>query len=196
MREDSPGQNVPESAQESNQLMLLLIEQIKELIRRLDEPNRAGTSQERGLPSADGAFKFADSQTGNRLTNEGDRLIRAVRPPLPDPRLVRKIIQQRQMRARFLDGDLFADPAWDMLLDLTASRVEHVRVSVTSLCIASCVPPTTALRWISQMIDAGLFERFEDETDRRRAFLQLTDRAIEAMSRYFHELGKSAVGLI
>ena len=50
---------------------------------------------------------------------------------------------QRQLRARFFDGELFADPTWDMLLDLTAARVEHTRVSVTSLCIASGVPPTT-----------------------------------------------------
>ena len=122
----------------------------------------------------------------------GERLTRAMRPPLPDPRLVRRIIQQRQLRARFFDGDLFADPAWDMLLDLTAARVEHVRVSVTSLCIASGVPPTTALRWISQMSEAGLLERIEDETDRRRAFIQLTEKASDAMSRYFHELGKAA----
>ncbi len=59
-----------------------------------------------------------------------------------------RIIRQRQLRARFFDGELFADPAWDMLLDLTAARVEARRVSVTSLCIASGVPPTTALRWI------------------------------------------------
>jgi DNA-binding MarR family transcriptional regulator len=100
------------------------------------------------------------------------------------------------LRARFFDGDLFADPAWDMLLDLTAARVEHVRVSVTSLCIASGVPPTTALRWISQMTDAGLLERIEDETDRRRAFIQLTDKAVEAMSRYFHELAKAGAQIV
>ena len=100
------------------------------------------------------------------------------------------------MRARFFDGDLFADPAWDMLLDLTAARAEHSRVSVTSLCIASGVPPTTALRWISQMTDAGLLERAEDETDRRRAFITLTDRAADAMARYFAELGKAAAQLV
>ena len=79
-----------------------------------------------------------------------------------------------------------------MLLDLTAARVEHTRVSVTSLCIASGVPPTTALRWIGQMTEAGLLERVEDETDRRRAFITLTDAAAEAMARYFAELGQSA----
>jgi hypothetical protein len=110
---------------------------------------------------------------------------------LPDPRVVRTIIRQRQMRAKFFDGALFADPAWDMLLDLTAARAEHGRVSVSSLCIASGVPPTTALRWIGQMTCVGLFERVEDETDRRRAFIVLSDTATSAMARYFAELGRA-----
>jgi DNA-binding MarR family transcriptional regulator len=115
---------------------------------------------------------------------------------LPDPRLLRRILRQRQLRARFFDGDLFADPAWDILLDLTAARAEHKRVSVTSLCIASGVPPTTALRWIGQMTEAGLLERIEDDTDRRRAFIALTDRAADGMARYFAELGNGAGRLI
>ena len=124
------------------------------------------------------------------LANGDERLVRTPRPPLPDPRLVRRIIAQRQLRARFFDPELFADPAWDILLDLTAARAEHARVSVTSLCIASGVPPTTALRWIGQMTEAGLLERVEDESDRRRAFIALTDAAADAMARYFAELGK------
>jgi DNA-binding MarR family transcriptional regulator len=100
------------------------------------------------------------------------------------------------MRARFFDGDLFADPAWDMLLDLTAAHAEHAKVSVTSLCIASGVPPTTALRWIGQMTEAGLLQRMEDETDRRRAFIALTAKAEEAMCGYFEEMGETAQRLV
>ncbi len=125
-----------------------------------------------------------------------DTQVRQARPALPDPRLVRRIIEQRQKRARFFDGELFADPAWDMLLDLTAARAEHVRVSVTSLCIASGVPPTTALRWIGQMVEAGLFVRVEDESDRRRAFIALSDHAADAMARYFAALGREAPHLL
>lgn len=102
-------------------------------------------------------------------------------------------MRQRQLRARFFDAELFADPAWDILLDLTAARAEHARVSVTSLCIASGVPPTTALRWIGQMTQAGLLIRLEDETDKRRAFIALSDGAADGMARYFAELGKGAV---
>ena len=126
----------------------------------------------------------------------GERPVRAARPSLPDPRLVRRIIQHRQARGKFFDGDLFADPAWDMLLDLTAARAEHARVSVTSLCIAAGVPPTTALRWIGQMTKAGLLERVEDDADKRRAFIALTDRTAEAMARYFAELGGEAERLV
>jgi DNA-binding MarR family transcriptional regulator len=42
------------------------------------------------------------------------------------------------------------------------------------------------------MTDAGLFRRVEDDTDRRRAFIALTDRAADAMARYFAEIGASA----
>ncbi|MBA4164875.1 MAG: MarR family transcriptional regulator [Erythrobacter sp.] len=181
-----------ELAEDERLVLLRLTEQVAEIAERLERMGRQGLA-------ADGsAFRFespkrefrgeADDVTGGHL--------RPSRPSLPDPRLVRQIIQQRQMRARFFDGALFADPAWDMLLDLTASRAEHVRVSVTSLCIASGVPPTTALRWIGQMVDAGLFVRTEDGVDKRRAFIALSDQAAEAMARYFAELGKAAAKLV
>lgn len=134
--------------------------------------------------SSDSAFRF-DAAPVEPASNY---VIRHTRAPLPDPRLLRQIIRQRRLRTRFFDGDLFADPAWDMLLDLAAARAEHKRVSVTSLCIASGVPSTTALRWINVLTDAGLIERIEDDTDRRRAFLALTDRAADAMARYFAEI--------
>lgn len=113
-------------------------------------------------------------------------------PTLPNPSLVREIIRQRQLRARFFDDGLFADPAWDILLDLTAAMAEGKQVSVSSLCIAACVPPTTALRWISQMTESGLLDRVQDMADKRRAFIQLSDRASGAMSAYFQRLDNGA----
>ena len=109
---------------------------------------------------------------------------------------MRRIIRQRQLRARFFDGELFADPAWDMLLDLTAARAEHRRVSVTSLCIAAAVPATTALRWIQQMTDMGILQRQADPVDKRRAFITLADDVADAMARYFEELGKDAAKIV
>jgi hypothetical protein len=196
------GNRVRELSEEDRISLLRLTEQVSHIAQKLEQlsgqaPAQADSNAFRfdgGGPVHDAAPAPAAGEP--RYDDTGDRLVRAARPPLPDPRLVRKIIRQRQLRARFFEGDLFADPAWDMLLDLTAARVEHVRVSVTSLCIASGVPPTTALRWIGQMTDAGLLQRVDDETDRRRAFITLTDKAADAMARYFAELGASSNSLV
>ena len=150
----------------------------------------------------EGAILSAEQRRANRNAGTGKsrdgaiRLIGEPRPPEPDPRLLRRIIRQRQLRARFFDKNLFADPAWDMLLELTAARAENVRISVTSLCIASGVPATTALRWIDQMTRDGLFERHGDKADRRRTYVTLTDKAANSMARYFAELDTMVTRLI
>ncbi|HEU0311150.1 MAG TPA: MarR family winged helix-turn-helix transcriptional regulator [Sphingomicrobium sp.] len=105
---------------------------------------------------------------------------------------VRQVIRARRLRARFFDEELFADPAWDMLLDLLQAEIAQHRVPVSSLCIAAAVPATTALRWIKSMTDAGLFKRRADPHDGRRVFVELSPQASEAMRRYFGEVGKVA----
>ena len=195
-----PQRRVRELSEADRLVLLRLTEQVSQIADRLDRIPTAGATAPTpptGAPAADpAAFRFDLPRGASPAEDTSDRLVRTARPPLPDPRLVRRIIRQRQLRARFFEGDLFADPAWDMLLDLTAARAEHTRVSVTSLCIASGVPPTTALRWIGQMTEAGLLQRIEDETDRRRAFITLTDKAAEAMARYFAELGANAARVL
>jgi DNA-binding MarR family transcriptional regulator len=106
-------------------------------------------------------------------------------PEMPDPAEIRALLRLRRLRDNFFDPLLFADPAWDMLLDLMAARLEGDQVAVSSLCIAAAVPPTTALRWIKAMSDHGLFERHADPTDGRRIFIRLSDTATAAMARYF-----------
>ncbi len=107
---------------------------------------------------------------------------------------VRAIIRLRRMRDRYFRSDLFADPAWDMLLDLMAARLERIRVAVSSLCIAAAVPPTTALRWIKTMSDNGMFVRVADPEDGRRVFIDLSDGAAAAMTAYLNAT-KAAGGL-
>jgi Winged helix DNA-binding domain len=190
-----PSLRLRELNEEDRLTLLRLTEQVGQIAERLERmgAQAANFAPDVSGPEPDGAFRF---ESPKRSFSGSARLVRATRPPLPDPRLVRRIIRQRQLRARYFDGDLFADPAWDMLLDLTAARAEHKRVSVTSLCIASGVPPTTALRWIGQMTEVGLFHRVEDESDRRRALIALSDKAADAMARYFAELGTQASRMV
>lgn len=97
---------------------------------------------------------------------------------------IRAIIRARRLRDLFFKGALFADPAWDMLLDLMVARVERRRVAVSSLCIAAAVPPTTALRWIKALCDQGLFVRVADPEDGRRVFIELADTSAAALAAY------------
>jgi Winged helix DNA-binding domain len=109
---------------------------------------------------------------------------------------VRAIIRARRLRDQFFSADLFADPAWDMLLDLMAARLERRRVAVSSLCIAAAVPATTALRWIKTMTDHGLFVRAADPQDGRRVYIELSDDAaagLEAYLRAVQRLSPTAI---
>jgi DNA-binding MarR family transcriptional regulator len=106
---------------------------------------------------------------------------------------VRSVIRARHLRARYFSEELFADPAWDMLLDLLQAEIAHLRVPVSSLCIAAAVPATTALRWLKTMVSDGLFIRRADPHDGRRVFVELAPETSIALRRYFAEVGSPAV---
>ena len=103
---------------------------------------------------------------------------------------VRAVIAERRLRDDFLDPQLFGEPAWDMLLDLYAARLEHTQVSVSSLCIAAAVPSTTALRWLRTLTVSGLVSRRSDPHDKRRIFIELGDGATQGMNGYFRALAQ------
>jgi len=100
------------------------------------------------------------------------------------------------MRERFFPHDLFADPAWDILLDLKAAGQEGQHVSVSSLCIAAAVPPTTALRWITAMTDSGMLVRRQDPADARRVFIELSDETSSKLDDYFVAIGIGSAPII
>ena len=102
------------------------------------------------------------------------------------------MIRGRRLRSRYFSEELFADPAWDMLLDLLQAEIAHLRVPVSSLCIAAAVPATTALRWLKTLVSQGLFVRRADPHDGRRVFVELAPGASTALRRYFAEVGKVA----
>jgi DNA-binding transcriptional ArsR family regulator len=116
--------------------------------------------------------------------------------PKIDAGLIRSIIRARRLRDSYFKGEIFADPAWDMLLDLMAARLEKHRVAVSSLCIAAAVPPTTALRWIKTLTERGLLVRCADPADGRRVYIELSDEAARALTAYIRAARRIApIGL-
>jgi hypothetical protein len=106
---------------------------------------------------------------------------------------VREVIRARRLRSRYFPEHLFADPAWDMLLDLLQAEIAQLRVPVSSLCIAAAGPATTALRWLKTMVQEGIFVRRADPHDGRRVFVELAPQTSQALRRYFADVGKPAM---
>lgn len=110
------------------------------------------------------------------------------------PDTVKHMLRARRLRDRFFDAELFADRAWDILLEMLYAEICQQRVTVSSLCVAASIPSTTALRWIAAMTDLGLLRRKPDPLDRRRMYIELTAKASDAMRRYFAHLEEQLAG--
>jgi len=175
-----PGLHVREMAADDRMMLMQLTEQVGTIAQRLETLSP-------GQRAGGGAFRFESPVQAWKGEGAGEAARRS--PPLPPAESIRAIIRQREARMKYFDAELFADPAWDILLDLSAARAEGRQVCVTSLCIAAGVPATTALRWIGQMVDSGLLLRVPDPADRRRAHIALADSTADAMARYFLEIG-------
>ncbi|TWS94446.1 response regulator [Reyranella sp. CPCC 100927] len=101
---------------------------------------------------------------------------------------IRAMLHERKVRTRLFDGSALADPNWDMMLDLMLAHVEDRKTYLFSLCAASGLPVTNAKRRIEQLIAAGLVQREDDQTDRRRVLLRLTDTGLERLSAYIDQI--------
>jgi DNA-binding MarR family transcriptional regulator len=97
---------------------------------------------------------------------------------------VRKLIADRRERERHFDAELFADPAWDILLDLYAAALAGQIVSASALCAAAAVPSTTARRWIGILDRVGMITCLPDPNDKRRTLIQLTQDTRNRMQNY------------
>ena len=112
---------------------------------------------------------------------EEDVLSAMANPNAVHPSVLKAIIKARRNRQKFFEGDLFSDPSWDILLELTAAHIENRQESVTSVAIAASVPASTAIRKIRELADRGLVRRWTDPNDARRIFVALTDDATRRM---------------
>ncbi|HEX9964275.1 MAG TPA: MarR family winged helix-turn-helix transcriptional regulator [Allosphingosinicella sp.] len=95
--------------------------------------------------------------------------------------IAKRILTLRRLRETILGEEFFSDPAWDMLLDLYVQTRGDAPVAVSSLCLAAGVPATTGLRWIRNMVAAGLLVRRKDPHDARRVFVSFGPGAEESM---------------
>ncbi|MDR7103018.1 winged helix DNA-binding protein [Croceicoccus sp. BE223] len=127
------------------------------------------------LPHEPFAPLFLDEASSNRLSS-----------------VARAIHAARRRRDRWFDRGLFGEPGWDILLDAFQHKASGTRLSTKSVCLASGVAPTTALRWIGVLEEGGLLRREPSARDRREMMVELTDEGFRAMTLYLLEFDRSS----
>jgi DNA-binding MarR family transcriptional regulator len=98
---------------------------------------------------------------------------------------VRSVLKLRAARQSIFGSALFGEPAWEVLLELYEAQLTGRTEAISSLCYASGVPTTTALRWIHYLEKEGWIERSADPKDRRRIFLDLSKKGRDALDQLF-----------
>lgn len=94
-----------------------------------------------------------------------------------------KLLKVRRDREAQFGKCPFGDPAWDMLLDLLIQRLDGRTTTVTSACIGSGAPQTTALRYLASLIERGFVVRRASSDDRRVQYVDLSPIGFERMIR-------------
>lgn len=107
--------------------------------------------------------------------------------------LARAQLSMRDARRKWFPNALFREPGWQILLDLAVAEETNAKISVSSACIASGAPPTTALRHIKTLCDLGFVDREADPHDSRRVNLALTSYARRALWNYLISLAGQTV---
>lgn len=99
----------------------------------------------------------------------------------------KRIYAMRRKRVEYIPQEFLGEPGWDILLDLYIAYHECKTVSISSAQIAADVSGSTALRMLVKLENAGLVHRVPDETDKRRIWVCLTQKAVFAIGRICEE---------
>ena len=113
--------------------------------------------------------------------------------PISEEMLVaraKEILAHRKLRRRFLPGELFHEPAWDMLVALFVSHRDHRPTNVKALVAMADAPVTTTQRWIEHLHKLKLIDRVNDPTDRRRIEISLSAAGYDAVAGYLTAIAR------
>lgn len=138
---------------------------------------------------------------GGRLDNKsGERARGNVSNPVPasdtglasklarDLALVRSLIRFRRARSSLFDPSMMADPAWDIILELTLARLEDRRTSTKAVSLASGLTARTANRWLVALEAQGWIRREQSDDDARVMLIALSDVAVAKVDTFLEQL--------
>lgn len=102
----------------------------------------------------------------------------------------RQLMRARMEMNKHIPPGLLKDSAWDILLELFVNGEEGGIVYIKQLVLACYTTPTSAMRLIDRLDDAGLIERMPDPLDHRRVIVSLSERGRTAMVALLREFAE------
>jgi DNA-binding MarR family transcriptional regulator len=93
------------------------------------------------------------------------------------------ILILRRAREEAFGSSLFAEPAWDVLLELYAAALGGRRMSLRDIAQAIKIPESSAARWVEALVDHGLVSSHADPDQLAVPWLTLTERGALQMQQ-------------
>ena len=164
---DAMPQERPHATGDEHKLVSLTTQDVEDLHRILAKLDP------HGRPS-----RISSARTSVRAHNDSEPLVQRAQ----------QLFENRRKRIAVFGPQMFAEPAWEMLLILYLSDggPRHTQTSLTELSGAS---RSTGMRWIDFLDGQGLVRREEHPTDRRRNFVSLSDNGRNLLELYLSETG-------
>lgn len=69
--------------------------------------------------------------------------------------LANAVLEFRRSRSKILPPELFAEPAWDLLLELFVADAEGRRLTARQVCGRSNIAPTVMSHWLKHLSQSG-----------------------------------------
>ena len=136
-------------------------------------------------------------KTDSRMARQLEDLLRSTQGPCRDSapdassamiEVARRNFDARRERDRVFGASTFADPAWDLLLDLFVAGEEARRVDAFSLCGRTALPEGVILRSIAHLVQSNLVTRQATAGDPRSIYLVLNADGQAKMVEYLSRL--------
>lgn len=93
---------------------------------------------------------------------------------------ISSIMRFRLARAELFDAAIFANPAWDILLQLFAARLAHRQMRLVDL--PEIVPRSTLARWALALEEQGLISFGVEEPQTEEVRLEISDEGAARMT--------------
>jgi len=104
---------------------------------------------------------------------------------------VLSVLASRRGREAAFGRELFADPAWDILLELFAANLGRRRMSRADLAKSVDIPEASLIRWVHALTARGLVVSIAEPFERETIFHELTDSGATAMKRLMDYWGSA-----